>query len=150
MVITGFSEEIFTKAFWQGFGDAVRVFVEELGVYLGVYLVEGFVIVLLSTVSSTLFIFCCITFASIIAKKAKVLTAIAIYYVANGILSFVVQIFTLFVTTSLEAWVDKLPLESTYVVFALIALGLICCFSVFCAMLYTLQHWMMDRKLNLS
>ncbi|MBQ2986015.1 MAG: hypothetical protein IJE23_00880 [Tyzzerella sp.] len=150
MVCIGFSDTIFSKFYWEGFGSVINAIIDELGAYLIIYVIEVFVIVILSVIFSALFIFCCITFASIITKKAKVITAIGIYYVANGIFSFVGQMFYLFGITSLAGWLSELPAGSEYGVIALILLGLICFFGVFCTLLYTLQYWMIDRKLNLS
>lgn len=150
IICIGFSDEVFSKTFWQGFRSVISTIVDELGAYFFVYLVEILMIVILSVTFSTLFIFCCITIASIITKKAKVITAIGIYYVANGIFSFVGQMFYLFGITSLASWLSELPAGSGNAVVALILLGLICFFGVFCALLYTLQYWMIDRKLNLS
>lgn len=150
MICIGLSEEVFSKTFWQPIGQTLNILVDELGIYLIVYLLEALIIIVLSVTFSTLFVFCCITIASIITKKAKVITAIGIYYVANGIFSFVGQMFYLFGITSLAGWLSDLPVGSEYGVIALILLGLICFFGVFCAMLYTLQYWMIDRKLNLS
>lgn len=148
MICIGLSEE--GKYFWQSIGQTLNTLMDELGIYLIVYLIEAFILIVLSVTFSTLFIFCCITIASIITKKAKVITAIGIYYVTNGIFSFVGQMFYLFGITSIAGWLSELPAGSEYGVVALILFGLICFFGVFCSMLYTLQYWMIDRKLNLS
>lgn len=150
MLCIGFSEEVFSKTFWQPIMEGLNTVIDEVGIYLIVYLLEALVLIVLSVTFTSLFLFCCITIASIITKKAKVITAIGIYYVANGIFSFVVQMFYLFGITSLADWLSNLPAGSEYGVIALILLGLICFFGVFCALLYTLQYWMIDRKLNLN
>ena len=150
MICIGFSDEVFSKAFWQGLSQTLNMIMDELGIYLIVYLLEALILIVLSVTFSSLFLFCCITIASIITKKAKVITAIGIYYVANGIFSFVGQMFYLFGITSLAGWLSELPAGSELAVVSLILLGLICFFGVFCALLYTLQYWMIDRKLNLS
>lgn len=150
MLCVGLSDEIFTPIFWQDVEMFFGTIYKELGGYLYVYLLEILVMLVLSTTFSTLFLFCCITFASIITKKAKVLVAIGIYYVANGIFSFVGQMFYLFGITSLANWLDQLPAGTEHMVAALILLGILCFFGIFCALLYTLQYWMIDRKLNLS
>ena len=152
MLSIGFSEYIFSKPFWKEFGELWKMLTEELSWYLGVYTIEGIILLLLSFVFSALFLFCCITFASIITKKAKVLCAIAIYYVANGFFSFVFQIFYMFGLQSMMTWLSKLPDTGggEKPVIALILLGLILFFALINVLMYTLQYWMMDRKLNLS
>ena len=92
----------------------------------------------------------CITLASLLVKKAKVITAIAIYYGASSILSFVMQLFQLF---SLPALVDLLADTSEAAapgILALLLFGGICFVAIFCGLLYLLQYWMLDRKLNLA
>ena len=128
------------------------VLVEELSWYLALYILEGLVFVVLSLVFSSLFLFCCITVASIIVKKAKVLCAIGIYYVSKGIISFGTQIFFMFGMRSLATWLSELPDTGggEKPILALIFLGLLLLTAVFGMLLYTLQYWMMDRKLNLS
>lgn len=150
IICIGFSDVIFSRNFWEEFRTMIDTIVNEVGFYLVIYSVETLVIILLSVIFSTLFIFCCITFASIITKKAKVLVAIGIYYVANGIFSFVGQIFYLFGISSLTNWISALPMDRIYTLIALILLGLISFFGMLCALLYTLQYWMIDRKLNLD
>lgn len=146
----GFSDAVFTPEFWQELGNGIALLWDNAGGYLIIYLLELLVLIILLFVFSTLFLFCCITFASIITKKAKVLVAIGIYYVANSIFSFVVQMFYLFGLTSLVTQISDLSMETGMPVLALILLGIICFVAIFCALLYTLQYWMMDRKLNLS
>lgn len=150
MLCIGFSDAIFSKEFWQGALQVIDSIVDEVGFYLPIYIVEIILLVILYVTFSSLFLFGCITFASIITKKAKVLAAIGIYYVANGIFSFIVQMFSLFGITSLANWMSVLPSGSVYSVVALILLGVISFIAMLCALLYTLQYWMIDRKLNLS
>ena len=150
MICIGFSDVVFSQNFWDELRTIVDTIVDTVGGYLIIYSAEILIIILLSVIFSTLFIFCCITFASIITKKAKVLVAIGIYYVANGIFSFVGQIFYLFGISSLTNWISALPVDRIYTLVALILLGLISFFGVLCALLYTLQYWMIDRKLNLD
>lgn len=150
MLAIGFSDVVFSQEFLKEIFEIIKVIFEEAGVYVIIYIVEALILILLSIIFSNLFMFCCITFASIITKKAKVITAIAIYYVANSVFSFVFQMFYLFGITSIASWMSDLPIGSDLPVVALILLGIIFFFSVFCSILYTLQYWMIDRKLNLS
>lgn len=152
MIVLVSHEEIFTKEYWYGFvNDFLLEFLrDEYIAYYVLWFIEAFVIVVLLVIFSSLFMFSCITVASIIAKKAKVITAIGIYYVANSIFSFVVQMFWLFGIASIDSWLWNLSEQNTVKVVSLILFGLILFMSIFCAVLYSIQYWMLDRKLNLS
>ena len=150
LLCIGFADEVFTTSFWNQVSYFFKMVGETLGFYCVIYVLEILILLILLTVFSNLFLFACITFASIITKKAKVLAAIGIYYVANGIFSFAFQIFYLFGMTSLASWLSRLPAESGYGIISLILLGIIFFVGLFCALLYTLQYWMIDRKLNLN
>lgn len=150
MLVIAFAEEIFTKEFFEDCIKFFEMLFEKAGIYVIVYLAEALIIMTLSVIFSNLFLYCCITFASIITRKAKVITAIGIYYGANAVFSFVLQMFYLFGITSLISRFSVLPESSILPMEALVLLGIILFFAVACAMLYTLQYWMIDRKLNLS
>lgn len=150
MLCVGFSESIFTAEFWKGIITVFEELIKELGLYLFVYGIEAILILVLAEVFFTLFLYCCITFASIITKKARVITAIGIYYGANSVFSFVVQIFTLFGARGIFERIGAVQESAQYFVFSLVLLGIIMIFAIFCSMLYTFLYWMLDRKLNLA
>ena len=150
MLCIGFAKDVFTKEFWDGLVEFCKIMLNDMGIYLWIYLFELLLILVLSVIFACLFLFCCITFASIITKRAKVITAIGIYYLANSIFSFAVEIFYLFAIPSIFTWGYDLGDTSGAIVIALILLGIILMYSIFCMLLYTLQYWMIDRKLNLS
>lgn len=152
MFCVGFYKDIFSKDYLNSFeNDFLKEFFsdEYLGYYF-LYFIEALVLMVLLVVFSTLFMFSCITVASIIAKKAKVITAIGIYYVANSAFSFIVQMFWVFGMVSIDSWLSRLTTDNSAGMFALILFGLILFMSIFCGVLYSLQYWMLDRKLNLS
>ena len=99
---------------------------------------------------STLFIFCCITFASVIAKKARILKAIGIYYLANSALTFALQIFMLFGVNTISRWYSVIPMGMTKMTVALTLLAAICLIALICSLVYALQYRLLDKKLNLS
>jgi hypothetical protein len=150
MLCVGFAKDVFTKEFWNSLVEFCKIAIDDIGVYLWIYIFELLLILILSVVFSCLFLFSCITFASIITKRAKVITAIGIYYGANSIFSFAMEIFYLFAIPSIYNWGLNLGDTVGSIVIALILLGVIFMFSIFCMLLYTLQYWMIDRKLNLS
>lgn len=150
VLMVGFADVSFTKEFWMEIGNWIAELWQVLEGYMIVYILEIILIGIVCMVFSTLFLFCCITFASIIAKKIKLFAAIGIYYVANSIFSFVVQMFYVFGFPGIMTQMEGLTKDSVLLVLALVGFGLICFIGIFCSILYILQYWMMDRKLNLS
>lgn len=150
MICIGLADVIFTKGFWVNAKYLFDTLVNDAGWYLLLYVLELFILLLLSTIFSSLFLFICISFASIITKKAKVITAIGIYYGANTIFTFIMQIFFMFGIPSLSYWMSDLPAASEHPMTSLIFLGILLFMGIFCMLLYTLQYWMIDHKLNLN
>lgn len=150
MLVFAFKDEIFTSDVWYNVKLIMEDMLDTLGIYFYAYVLEAVILAVLLVVFSTLFLFCCITIGSIIAKKAKVITSIGIYYAANSVFSFVIEMFWLFGFGSFVNWLDKLDGSNLFGVLALILLGLILFISIFCGLIYSIQYWMLDRKLNLS
>ncbi len=118
--------------------------------YLFLLIIEFLLLIILSFVFSTLFVFFCITFAAMITKKAKVVTAIGIYYVANGAISVLFQLIFLFSFPYISERISLLPADMTSPVAVIILLGLILLMALVCMVLYVLNYFMIDRKLNLA
>lgn len=153
MICVGFSDYIFShyfidtlKRIWSSFAELFT----ELGFYTPVYVLEVIMLMLLGAVFSTLFIFCCVTFASVVAKKARIIKAIAIYYLANSVLSFILQIFMLFGTNSIARWYSVIPENMARLTIMLTLLTAIFFIALICALIYALQYRLIDKKLNLS
>ena len=123
--------------------------IKESGVYFFICTIEGFIIMVLGYLFSLLFAFNCITFASIITKKARVITAIGIYYGANSIFSFIGQLLFLFGFGEL-LWINDIAKAAQMPFLVTLLLGVIFFEALLCALLYLAQHYMLDRKLNLS
>lgn len=150
MLCVGLADEIISIQFLRNIFNGIQVIYDELGLYLIIYIIELLILLILCIIFSNLFLFACITIASIITKRAKVITAIGIYYAANSVFSFVIQMFYIFGIASLASWLRNMPRGSEYFVIALVLFGIILFIALFCALLYALQYWMIDRKLNLS
>lgn len=139
-------------AFFDGLGQWIGL-VNDAG-YLGWFILYAVEVLMLSIVSSAfgvLFMGCCITFGSVIAKRAKVLAAILVYYGANSVFSMVVWIFTVFGTTAYGSWLSSANLTDTQglAIAAMTLLGIFALMAMLCSLLYTLQYRLLDRKLNL-
>lgn len=149
-VCIGEADVIFTREFWINLGKEIEHFFETLDGYVVFAIVQTIVSVIFTVIISVLFAFCCITIASIIAKKAKVITAIAIYYVANSTVVFGLTMYNLFAVDTLVDWLDSVPIYLENPTAVLMSLCKILFSGIFCAVLYSFQYWMLDKKLNLS
>ena len=149
-VCIGEADVVFTREFWINLGKEIEHFFETLDGYVVFAIVQTIVSVILTVIISVLFAFCCITIASIIAKKAKVITAIIIYYVANSTVIFGLVMYNLFAMDTLVDWLDSVPIYLENPTAVLMSLCKILFSGIFCAVLYSFQYWMLDKKLNLS
>lgn len=150
MLIVGFWEDFWTRETWKAICEFFEICFKDNALCRIIYVIEGLILAVLSAVFSNLFLFCCITFASIITKKARVITSIGVYYGVNTVISFAMQTFMLF---GLEAVIDYFGDLSGNIlepVICIAGLGVILLIGLFCAILYCLQYFMIDRKLNLA
>ncbi len=150
MLAIGFYDKFFNIKYWRIFFDVIREIWQQLKGYTVVYLIELLVLAVLTVLFSFMFLYCCITLASIITKKARVITSIGIYYGANMIFTFCVEIFTIFGMRSIEQrMADLSPTMENFAV-AMLLLTVIGFMTLLCLLIYTLQYWMLDRRLNLA
>lgn len=150
MLVIGFWEDFWTEETWKAICNVFEICFKDNTLCRIIYLIEGLILAVLSVVFSNLFLFCCITFAAIITKKARVITAIGIYYGVNMVISFATQIFMLFGLEAVINYFDNLSAKMLEPVICIAGLGAILFISLFCAILYYLQYFMIDRKLNLT
>jgi len=128
---------------------------EQTGAWLIVYAVEYLLIMLVGIVSSVCTIHLCITIGSVIAKKAKLLAAVGIYYGVSILLSLVGQIGVSVIASAMSVglidYIDKLINNGTvWGAVALMLLLFIAMEAAMCAVLYCITQWLIDRKLNLA
>ena len=146
--------DIFTKQFYNDIKNAISEIAKEKG-FDELFTLFALILIIFVTVyaASLLFTFLCITVGSVITRKNKVATAIGIYYGATAVITFVAQIFSLFGMSGLVNWGDKLILISdwTFLYFIFGALLVIIFFvATIAAILYAINYWLLDKKLNLS
>lgn len=146
----GFFDKIFNKEFFKYVFEIIDAAISEFGVYLFVYILEAIVIFILASAFSLLLMFCCIALASLITRKGRVATAIAIYYGVNCVLSFVMEMVMIFGVRGIGIRLEALSDKVLYPTVAVILLAIILLFGLASVMLYTLQYFMVDRKLNLN
>ncbi len=134
--------------------EAVAVFIgaafDTFGATCLAFVLEILIILICLVISSYLMISVCITFAAIIAKKYKIFAAIGIYYLASAIASFGAQIAIIFGSISLAGILSSIPSESISGILALILLAVTLVCMALTAFLYTVELYMLDKKLNLS
>lgn len=154
MLLIGFNKQIFTLEFkrtlLQFFNDLSKLFSQLSPWLIAVDILEFLILMFLSLVFSALFMYACITFAAVIVKKAKVIAVIGIYYVANSVISGLLQCILIFGTEPLEKWFAKLPTTMLEPVWTLIVLVVLLAAALGCALIYWFVYWMLDRKLNLA
>ena len=146
----GFFDVIVDKELFKYIAEVIDEVVAEFGAYLFVYILEAIILFVLGVVFSLLLMFCCITLASIITKKGRVATGIAIYYGVNCVLSFVMEMIMIFGVRGIGVRMETLSAEMAYPVGTVILLAAILLLGLVSVMLYTLQYLMVDRKLNLN
>lgn len=150
IIVIGLADKIFKKEVWEEFLLLAKEFFKEVDGYFWVFLLETLFIMLIISIAGLLFTYACITFASMITKKAKLITAIGIYYGATSVVSFVFSMIYLFGVDTIITFLDKLPENSANLIIVLIALVVLLFVAMICTLLYTFEQWMLDRKLNLA
>ncbi|MBQ7090157.1 MAG: hypothetical protein IJN82_03485 [Clostridia bacterium] len=118
--------------------------------YCVAFWLELILLFLAWTVFSLLLPFCCVSLAAMMTQKARIITAIGLYYGANTVISFVMQLFFFFGLSSLMGWLYAMPDGMIQPTVVLILLGAIRFVVAVSAVLYLIQYWMLDRKLNLT
>ena len=146
----GFFDVIVDKELFKFVAEVIDEVIAEFGWYIILYILEAVIIFILASAFSLLLMFCCITLASLITKKGRVATAIAIYYGVNCVLSFVMEMIMIFGVRGIGVRMEALSDKMINSVMAVILLAVILLFGLASVMLYTLQYRMIDKKLNLN
>jgi hypothetical protein len=134
----------------ESIGMFLRGTLELLGAWSAVYIIEALIGILFLLTAGYLLTLICITFAAVVAKKHKVIAAIGFYYITNAVISFISQMGLMLGSISVAGILEKLPDSSHYAVISLMALSLVLCVGAIAFTLYSVEHYLLDRKLNLS
>jgi hypothetical protein len=139
---------------FQELGEALSVFWSTFGGWTILYAIELVVLALLGGLFSISMIHFCITIGAIIAKKAKLLAAIGIYYAINMAFTLITQVLG---TVSLMVLIEGYIARATYwspnegmLSFALILLTLCGMMGVLATLFYNLTLDRIERRLNLA
>ncbi|MBQ8408331.1 MAG: hypothetical protein IJY39_05645 [Clostridia bacterium] len=155
----GFPSEYYDGSNYYGLfaliGKLIRSAWSEIGAWMLVYLLEGVVAIGVLLAFSVALVHFCITVASVIAKRAKLLVAIGIYYGANTVVSLATQMLTtvlsmIFGTGALMDLLENSSPTVTHIAVALLILLVTLIVSAVTAVLYFNTLDCIERKLNLA
>jgi len=126
----------------------------EVGLWSVIYALEILILIICSILFSISLIHFCITMGAMLAKKAKVLAAIGIYYAANMIFSFGTQIitviFTLMMSAGLGELLDRAAPAMERGIIAVMLLIACCMMAAISGVMYFITLGKLERNLNLS
>ena len=151
IILTTFKNEFFYKGWFEDVKEVLIPFLETHGTFNVVFsIIEVVIICILSIILTVLFTYLCITVGAVISKKAKLASAIGIYYGASSLMTIFMYIFYFFGIDALNAWIIALPENLESAIVPMILLLLIITVLLLCFVIYTLINWFVDRKLNLN
>lgn len=151
IILATFNKDIFYEGWKKDFETGVNRLVVNHGVLnLIIESLEIVSIVILSIILTTLFTYLCITIGAVISKKAKLASAIGIYYAASSAMTIFMYIFYFFGVNALNDWITALPGKQEYAILPIILLLMVFTLLMLCFVVYTLINWLIDRKLNLN
>ena len=142
--------EFLSSDVWKMLGHFFGVTVKEMGIYFFIYAIEILLLAFLTSLSSMLLVYICITLASVIVKKARVITAIGIYYGATTVVTFSAELVYLFGIMFLGNTITNLSASATMGAIALILLVLTVFIAAITTALYLIEYYLLDKKLNLA
>ena len=155
MLLIGFRNDIFTKETYEAIMEAWKEFIAifetkaDVAMFISV-IVSVMLTAILTLIASNQFMYLCISIGASISKKAKVISAIGIYYFAGSVVSFIISMFSIFVSSAFVNWTNDLPENEYDILFTLIPLILMFFIGIICVALYAIHYRLLDKKLNLS
>jgi hypothetical protein len=143
--------EVFRSGeFFSGIEEGLREIPDHLVGPLIVMGIEALVLAALVLLLSVLFLYCCITFGSMLVKKGKLFASIGMYYGIGSTIISAMQLILVLSVGSITVWMEPISEWQAPTIVTLILLGGILFLAALCALVYAFTHWMLGRKLNLS
>lgn len=138
----------------RGFSMSGSMIHAQIGFWIVPCALEIVFFVILSALFSINLIQLCITVGSVLAKKAKILAAVGIYYAINMVFSFGSQILSLIFTMLMSAGMTLIgeraaPMMQGALV-TLVLLIVCCMMAALAAVMYFITQTILERKLNLA
>lgn len=152
MLIIGFRNEIFTKETYDYIVKTLNeIFATTADIITFVVgSIELIILGVLLFVLSNMFMYLCISIGATISKKAKVVSAIGVYYAASSVGTFLMTMFSIFVSSAFSNWTYEMYGTEYDILLCLILLILIFFAAMICAAIYAIHYILLDKKLNLS
>ena len=149
------SDEILISPFiYEQLADLFSLIFKGIGVWIIVILALLFICMLVMLLMSITMLQLSITIGSVIAKKAKIIVSIGIYYAINTALTMFWQlVYTSFSLTVFSSAADTVSISSTGEMGAVVSLVLlifIAINAVIASLLYCFTQNLLDRRLNLA
>ena len=148
-----FGDGLFNTVIFEGIGRALRGLWELGGAWTILWTLEILVGLLVSTLFSVGCFHLCITIGSVVAKKAKLLAAIGIYYLSNMVITTASQLFTTLILPHLIPGVEVLlrdaPQAAVNGATTLMVGIVIAVFAAAACAVHFAAMDMVERKLNL-
>lgn len=143
--------EVFRSGeFFSGIEKGMREIPDHVVGPLIVMGIETLVLAALVLLLSVLFLYCCITFGSMLVKKGKLFASIGMYYGIGSSIISAMQLILILSVGSITVWMEPISEWQAPTIVTLILLGGILFLAALCALVYAFTHWMLGRKLNLS
>lgn len=143
-------EVIRSEGFFSGFQEVMREIPDHVVGPLLIMGIETLVLAALVLLLSVLFLYCCITFGSMLVKKGKLFASIGMYYGIGSSIISTMQLILILSVGSITVWMEPISEWQAPTIVTLILLGGILFLAALCALVYAFTHWMLGRRLNLS
>ena len=151
MMAVAYPEKVFSIKLYRDIALFIKELFHQFGPYTIIYALEILVGFVLVTVCSILAIYVCITFAAVIARRVKFLVALGFYYAYSMVLSFMFEILIFDGSVfRIINWIGDLGADWGKLAFAVLFLGLVAIAALCCAAFYTLEGYLLRKRLNLD
>lgn len=138
---------------WDALITALQTFFKIAGGWEWAFVIVILLIICTYSIFTTLLIYACVTFGSVVAKKHKVLLSILVYYIVNMVISFISFIFTSLFSLADNALYTLAGVISVDAYNLLILFTLICVALFFVAVSVFTYNFILSRiekRLNLA
>lgn len=153
MLIAPPAEGLFSSVAFEWVARMIADAWSAVGAWLILYAVLALLLFAMMAVFGILLVFLCITIGSVVAKKVKLLVAIAVYYGVSMVLTFVVQIFGVIGLLVMAEGMATLLADATVVQghTVIMLILMIACTAVAAAVsiIYFVNLHLIERRLNL-
>lgn len=150
LLAVGVPEHFFDSMILEYLWKVIKAVYGKLGFYGVPYTILGLLTVIALVLISILFVFVCITVASAIAKKHKVIAAIGIYYGANICLSLAAQIMSFGGVPTVLTRISELEAAQVKLAGLFVMTGVLGIMMLVFSGLYLLLVYLLDKRLNLE